>query len=410
MYGFNWFLRGIWLLLGMVKQSSVMFASWPQFDADQIDAASRVLTSGKVNTWTGEESKAFEREFAKWCGSSHSIAVANGSLALSAAYLAIGLSQGDELITTPRTFIATASSAVLLGAKPVFADVDPDSGAITAATIAPLITPRTKAISVVHLGGWPADMPAICDLARTHGISVIEDCAQAHGARINAQSVGSFGDVAAWSFCQDKIMTTAGEGGMVNTSCPDLWDVMWAFKDHGKTHEAVFGREHPPGFRWLHERFGPNFRLTELQSAIGRIQLQRLPEWTSIRTRNALLLAEALGDLPAVRVPLPPEHLNHAWYKFYAYVQPEALAEGWSRDRILSEIAALGYPAFSGSCSEIYLEKCFQEAGLAPAERLPVARELGETSLMFLVHPTITPDQMACYAQAVRSVVQKACR
>jgi len=388
----------------------VFLAPWPHYDIDQIDVAARVLASGKVNTWTGEETKAFEHEFAEWCGIRHAIAMANGTLALSAAYLAIGLGQGDELITTPRTFIATASSAVLLGAKPLFADVDPDSGSITAATIAPLITPRTKAIAVVHLGGWPADMPAICDLARAHGIAVIEDCAQAHGARIHGESVGSFGDVAAWSFCQDKILTTAGEGGMVSTSRPELWDAMWAFKDHGKTHEAVFGREHPSGFRWLHERFGSNFRLTELQSAIGRIQLQRLPEWTAIRTRNALLLAEALGDLPAVRVPLPPEHLTHAWYKFYAFVQPEALAYGWSRDRILSEITALGYPALSGSCSEIYLEKCFKDAGLTPAQRLPVARELGETSLMFLVHPTITAEQMACYADLIRSVVQKACR
>jgi dTDP-4-amino-4,6-dideoxygalactose transaminase len=383
---------------------------WPQFDADQIDAATRVLASGQVNTWTGQETKAFEQEFAHWCGNTHAIAMANGSLALSAAYLALRLGQGDELITTPRTFIATASSAVLLGAKPVFADVDRDSGAITAATIAPLITPLTKAIALVHLGGWPADMPAICDLARAHGLAVIEDCAQAHGARIHGQSVGSFGDVSAWSFCQDKIITTAGEGGMVTTSRPELWDAMWAFKDHGKTHDAVFGREHPPGFRWLHERFGSNFRLTELQSAIGRIQLQRLPEWTATRTRNALLLAEALRDLPAVRVPLPPEGLTHAWYKFYAFVKPDALAEGWSRDRILSEIAALGYPALSGSCSEIYLEKCFQDAGLSPAERLPVARELGDTSLMFLVHPTITATQMAGYASAVRSVVMHSCR
>ena len=388
----------------------VSLNSWPHFDSDQIDAATRVLASGKVSSWTGQETKAFEQEFAEWCGSNQALAVANGSLALSAAYLAVGLGQGDELITTPRTFIATASSAVLLGAKPIFADVDANSGAITSTTIAPLITPRTKAIAVVHLGGWPADMPAICDLARAHGIAVIEDCAQAHGALIHGQSVGSFGDVAAWSFCQDKIITTAGEGGMVNTSQPDLWDVMWSLKDHGKTHGAVFGREHPPGFRWLHERFGSNFRLTELQSAIGRIQLQRLPEWTSIRTRNALLLAEALEDLPVVRVPLPPEHLTHAWYKFYAFVQPEALANDWSRDRILSEIAALGYPSLSGSCSEIYLEKCFQDAGLGPAKRLPVARKLGETSLMFLVHPTISPEQMAGYAQAVRSVVQKACR
>ena len=383
---------------------------WPYFDRDQIDTATRVLASGKVNTWTGQETKAFENDFASWCGSSYSIAMSNGSLALSAAYLAVGLGQGDELITTPRTFIATASSAVLLGAKPIFADVDPNSGAITVASIAPLITPRTKAIAVVHLGGWPADMPAICDLARAHGIAVIEDCAQAHGARINGQSVGCFGDVAAWSFCQDKILTTAGEGGMVNTSRPELWAAMWAFKDHGKTHEAVFCREHPSGFRWLHERFGSNFRLTELQSAIGRIQLQRLPEWNAIRTRNALLLAEALGDLPAVRVPLPPKHHTHAWYKFYAFVQPAVLADGWSRDRILSEIAALGYPVLAGSCSEIYLEKCFQDAGLAPAERLPVARELGETSLMFLVHPTITSEQMAGYAEAVRSVIKKACR
>ena len=358
--------------------------------------------------WFGNQS--FEQEFSEWVGTDHAIALANGSLALSAAYLAIGLGKGDEVITTPRTFIATASSAVLLGANTVFADVDADSGAITAATIAPLITSRTKAIAVVHLGGWPADMPAICDLARSHGIAVIEDCAQAHGARIYGQSVGSFGDVAAWSFCQDKIMTTAGEGGMVSTSRSELWDVMWSFKDHGKTYESVFGREHLPGFRWLHERFGSNFRLTELQSAIGRIQLQRLPEWNAVRTRNALLLAGALSDMPAVRVPLPPAHLTHAWYKFYAFVQPEALADGWSRDRILLEVSALGYPAFSGSCSEIYLERCFQDVGLFPTDRLPVARKLGETSLMFLVHPTITLEQMAGYAEAVQSVVQRACR
>jgi dTDP-4-amino-4,6-dideoxygalactose transaminase len=388
----------------------VTIAPWPHFDAEQIAAATRVLASGKVNTWTGQEASAFEKEYAQWCGSARAIAIANGSLALSAAYLAIGLGPGDELITTPRTFIATASSAVLLGTRPVFADVDAVSGAISAATIEPLITSRTKAISVVHLGGWPADMPAILDLASAHGIAVVEDCAQAHGARIQGDFVGSFGDVAAWSFCQDKILSTAGEGGMVTTNRPDLWDAMWAFKDHGKTHESVYGREHPPGFRWLHERFGSNFRLTELQSAIGRIQLQRLPDWTAVRTRNALLLAEALSDCSAVFVPLPPEGITHAWYKFYAFVKSGALADGWSRDRILCEIASLGYPALSGSCSEIYLERCFQEAGLAPAERLPVARELGETSLMLLVHPTITAEQMAGYAQVVRSVVKQACR
>jgi dTDP-4-amino-4,6-dideoxygalactose transaminase len=389
-------------------------APWPHFDPEQITAASRVLASGKVNTWTGGETAAFEQEFASWCGTSHAIAMANGSLALSAAYLALGLGAGDELITTPRTFIATASSAVLLGAKPVFADVDRNSGAITADTIAPLITPNTKAIAVVHLGGWPADMPAILDLARAHHIAVVEDCAQAHGALLLVddqwRSVGSFGDVAAWSFCQDKILTTAGEGGMVTTSRHELWDAMWAFKDHGKTHSAVFGREHPPGFRWLHERFGSNFRLTELQSAIGRIQLERLAEWSQCRSDNAGVLASALADLPCVRVPLPPESVRHAWYKFYAFVESDALAEGWNRDRILAEISELGYPALSGSCSEIYLEQCFYDAGYAPTEHLPVAKELGDSSLMLLVHPTITSEQMAGYAEAVRSVLLHACR
>lgn len=385
-------------------------APWPHFDNQQVSAAVRVLTSGHVNSWTGHEVAAFENEFANWCGTSHSIALANGSLALSSAYVAVGLGPGDEIITTPRSFIATASSAALLGARPVFADVDPDSGSITAATIEHLITSRTKAISVVHLGGWPADMPSICDLASSYGLHVIEDCAQAHGARIEGRSVGSFGHVAAWSFCQDKIMTTAGEGGMVTTSSDHFWDRMWSVKEHGKTRASVFASSHTLGFRWLHDRFGSNFRLTELQAAIGRLQLQLLPEWSAARTHNAMMLAEALSDCSGVRVPLPPPHITHAWYKFYAFLRPESLAEGWSRERILSEIAALGYPALSGSCSEIYLERCFQEAGLVPADRLPVARELGETSLMFLVHPTISKQQMAGYADAVRSVVLRACR
>ena len=386
------------------------FPSWPHYDHSQIQAASDVLSSGNVNSWSGDQTSMFEQEFSEFSGVAHSIAICNGSLALSSAFLAIGLGPGDEFITTPRTFIATASAGVLLGAKPVFADVDLDSGAITAASIAPLITPLTKAIVVVHLGGWPADMPAICDLARAHDLAVIEDCAQAHGARINGTSVGCFGDVSAWSFCQDKILTTGGEGGMVCTSRTDLWDLMWSIKDHGKSHHSVFDRYHPPGFRWLHERFGSNFRLTEFQSAIGRIQLRKLADWTSIRTRNALFLSDALANLPALRVPRIPDHLTHAYYKFYAFLRPEALADGWNRQRILTEIASLGFPAFSGSCSEIYLEKCFQVSRLAPPERLRNAQMLGETSLMFLVHPTLTLDHMYEYAATISSVIIKASR
>ena len=385
-------------------------APWPSFSEQEIEAARKVLISGKVNAWTGCETNNFQDEFSAYLNTKHSIALANGSLALSSAYLALGLGPGDEIITTPRTFIATASSAVLLGAKVKFADVDPDSGSITADTIEPLITQRTKAIVVVHLGGWPADMVSICNLARSYNIFVVEDCAQAHGARIHGQHVGTFGDISAWSFCQDKIITTAGEGGMVTTSSSDLWNLIWSFKDHGKSYEAVFNSTHKPGFRWLHTRFGSNFRLTEVQSSIGRIQLELLPEWTSLRTRNALKFASAFEDLSLVRVPLPPEGLTHAWYKFYAFIEPAALASGWSRDRIIHEITETGYPAFSGSCSEIYLEKCFSDSDMSQPIRLPIARQLGETSLMLLVHPTITPKQMSSYISAVKHVLLKALR
>ena len=386
------------------------FAQWPFFDSEQVAACSSVLASGKVNSWTGQETTLFEQEFARWSNCSHAIAMANGSLALSAAYTAIGLGPGDELITTPRTFVATASCAVLLGAKPIFADVDLYSGSITASTVEPHITSRTKAISVVHLGGWPADMPSILDLARSYQIAVIEDCAQAHGATISGQSVGSFGDVAAWSFCQDKIMTTAGEGGMVTTQRSDLWQSMWSIKDHGKAFDLVALRDNTHSFRWLHNGFGTNYRLTEFQSAIGRIQLRRLPDWTALRTKNAMILADALADISCIRVPLPPSGVKHAWYKFYAHIMPQFLSTSWTRDRVLAEINTLGYPAFSGSCSEIYLERCFQDAGYFPPSRLPVARALGENSLMLLVHPTISLDQMSSYAEAVRSVLLRACR
>ena len=387
---------------------------WPQFDEDEITAVSQILKSGKVNAWTGNETTLFQKEFADFCNVSHSIAMANGTLALWAAYQAIGLTKGDEIITTPRSFIATASTASLMGARTIFADVDPNSGLITPKTIAPLITSRTKAISVVHLAGWPAEMTKISELAKHHGIAVIEDCAQAHGAGIykkgHFKSVGSLGDIAAWSFCQDKIITTGGEGGMVTTNNQTFWEKMWSIKDHGKAWNAVTKTNHPIGFRWLHENFGSNFRLTEMQSAIGRKQLKRLNSWSASRERNALSLAKSLSSLTGLRIPLPSEDVKHAWYKFHVFVKPGSLLEGWSRDRIIAEISASGYPAGSGSCSEIYLEKCFKDNDLSPKDRLPIAKNLGETSLMFLVHPTITSNQISSYGEAIKRVLIKAQR
>lgn len=388
----------------------IALGTWPYFEADELEAAQRVLSSGKINYWTGLEGKKFEAEFAQATGVRHAVALANGTVALEAAFLAAGLEPGDDLIVTPRTFIASISAAVLHGIRPIFADVDRDSGNITAETIEAALTPRTRGIVAVHLGGWPCEMDAINALARERGIRVVEDCAQSHGAAYRGKSVGSLADVAAWSFCQDKIMTTAGEGGMLTTDDPGIWRTVWSMKDHGKGTEALEGGAPNTTFRWLHHSFGTNWRLTEIQSAIGRLQLKKLPEWIRIRRRNASILTQALEGIDCVRVPEPPPHIHHSYYKYYAFVKPGQLAEGWDRDRILREISSTGVPCMMGSCSEVYRERAFTESGLQPAAPLPVARELGETSLMFQVHPTLTEEQMQHVANTAAGVLKHACR
>ena len=384
---------------------------WPSFSAEEGEAVARVLASNRVNYWTGEEGRQFEREFAEWCGVAHAVTLANGTVALDLALRALGVGPGDEVIVTPRTFIASVSSVVLAGATPVFADVDRDSGNITPATIEPVLSERTQAIVPVHLAGWPCDMEGIMQLATSRGIGVIEDCAQAHGALIGGRSIGSFGDVGAWSFCQDKIISTGGEGGMVTTNDPQLWSGMWSYKDHGKSWEAVYERQHPPGFRWVHDSFGTNWRMPEMQAAIGRIQLRKLAEWTERRTRIAAMLEAALTPFfGAVRTPRPPEGFRHAYYRYYAYVRPEGLKDGWDRDRIVAEVNARGIPLFQGSCSEVYLEKAFEGTSWRGGGRLPNACELGETSLMFLTHPTLSDDEVSRVCDVVTDVFRQAAR
>lgn len=413
---------------------NTLFSPWPSFTAEEADAVQQVLLSNKVNYWTGTECREFEKEFAAWADARYAVALSNGTLALDVALYALGIGPGDEVVVTPRTFIASVSCVVNAGATPVFAEVDGDSGNITAQTIAAVLTPRTKAIICVHLAGWPCDMDPIMALAAEHGLKVIEDCAQAHGARYKGRSVGSIGHVGAWSFCQDKIMTTGGEGGMVTTNDEALWRSMWSFKDHGKSYAAVYERQHPPGFRWLHESFGTNWRMLEMQAAIGRIQLRRMANWTAARTAHAAVLTNALAPFAVeggvLRLPAfvcgnscpravgagvsaaPVSACNqgcvHAQYKFYAYVRPENLAPGWSRDRIIEAINAQGVPCYQGSCSEVYLEKAFDGTGWRPEPRLPVAKALGETSLMWLVHPTLTQEEITRAAAVAVGVLAEA--
>jgi len=383
------------------------FAPWPQFSADEMEAAQRVLASGKVNYWTGAEGRSFESEFAASIGVKHAVALANGSVALELALRALGIRPGDEVIVPSRSFIASASCASVVGATPVFADCDRESGNMTAATISPCITGRTRAIIVVHLGGWPCEMPGILGLAERHDLKVIEDCAQAQGAALAGRALGSFGHAAVFSFCQDKIMTTGGEGGMLVTSDSRAWQLAWSYKDHGKSTEAI-ERGSGVAFRWLHESIGTNWRMTEMQSAMGRVMLPRIAERVAQRQRNAAMLDAAFQELPVLRVCVPAASSRRAYYRYYVYLRPERLAPGWGRDRILAAIEAEGVPAFSGSCSEVYLEKAF--AACRPAQPLAIARELGETSLCFLVHHTLDHSDMHDTAAAVEKVLQHATR
>lgn len=404
------------------------FSPWPSYTEEEARAVQQVLLSNKVNYWTGNECREFEREFAAWCGTRHAIALSNGTLALDLALKGLGIGPGDEVVVTPRTFIASVSCVVNAGATPVFADVDADSGNLSASTIAQVLTPRTKAVICVHLAGWPCDMDPIMALAAQHGFKVIEDCAQAHGALYKGRSVGSIGHVGAWSFCQDKIMTTGGEGGMVTVNDEQLWRDMWAYKDHGKSYAAVYERQHPPGFRWLHESFGTNWRMLEMQAAIGRIQLHRLPEWTRQRKAHAEALRTTLSEFSGTRGPIrlpvfsscescqtlhaPPAPPTcgclHAQYRFYLYVQQQHLAPGWNRDRVVDAINNAGVPCYHGSCSEVYLEKAFEGTGWRPSKPMPTARDLGESSLMFLVHPTLTAAEIERTATVAAKVLSQA--
>ncbi len=368
------------------------FSPWPSFTKEEAEAVQSVLLSNKVNYWTGNECRKFEKEFSEWSNTKYSVALSNGTVALDVAFKALNIGYGDEVIVTSRSYIASISSIVNSGAKPVFADVDLNSQNITSESIRLVMTDKTKAIVCVHLAGWPCEMDEIMALANKHGYYVIEDCAQAHGANYKGKSVGSFGHIGCWSFCQDKIMTTGGEGGMVTTKDESLWRKMWAYKDHGKSYEAVYEREKPKGneFRWLNESFGINGRMTEMQAAIGRIQLKKMFDWHKKRLINANYIWNAAKNCKGLRVAAVPSYIEHAAYKCYVFVEGGVEL----RDKMITQINEKGVPCYTGACSEVYLEKAFENTDFRPKKRLVNAKRLGETSLMFMVHPTLTKEEI----------------
>ena len=385
------------------------FPVWPEYAEDEIAAVEAVLRSGKVNYWSGNQGASFEKEFAAYTGVKHAVALANGTLALEAALYALGIGDGDEVIVPARTFIATASSVAMCGAVPVVADIDLHSGNLTVETIEAARTEKTKAVIAVHLGGWPCEMPEIMTYADAHGLKVIEDCAQAHGAEIDGRKVGSFGHAAAFSFCQDKIISTGGEGGMLVTDDQDVWRKVWSLKDHGRDYDEAFNREHEPGHRWLCATFGTNWRLTEMQSAIGRIQLKKLSKWLSVRRSHAAQLIDGLSDVRGLNIHLPGRGVLHAYYRFYASIDMERLHSDWNQDRIIDAIKTEGVPCFHGSCSEIYREKAFGQI-MRDSYPLPNAKLIGKNSMALLLHPTLEEEHIKKTIEVVRQVMTIATR
>lgn len=395
-------------LNGATPVRSAPMPPWPVFDQADVDVVGAVLRSGKVSYWTGSQGRLFEEEFAQLIGCRHAVAMSSGSVALEAALAALEIGPGDDVIVTARSFVASAGCCIMRGAVPVFADVDPTSGNITSETVRSVLTPRTRAIIAVHLAGWPCDMDPIMELADEHGLRVIEDCAQAHGATYKGRTVGSIGHAAAFSFCQDKILTTGGEGGMLTTNDPDVWKAAWSYKEHGKDYEAVHGRDGTGVFRWVHESVGTNGRMTEMQAAVGRSMLRKLPDWLATRRRHAAVLNGHLGRIPELRISIPPRTVEHSYYKYHAFVRPDRLRAGWSRDRIVQAMQAEGIPCGSGICPEIYREKAFRTRQLGPAKRLATAKQLGETSLMLPVHPTLTRTDILDMCRALQKVLAAA--
>jgi len=386
--------------------------SWPFFAKDEINAVTKVLRSGKVNQWTGEEVFCFEKEYSKLLGVNYAVALSNGSVALDLALMALGISVGDHVIVPSRSFVASASCVALRGAIPIFCDVDIESQNITVTEVEKVFTRKTKAVIAVHLAGWPCELDKLRAFCEKKGIFLIEDCAQAHGARYKGKPVGSFGDVSCFSFCQDKIISTGGEGGLLTTNNKRIWKKVWSFKDHGRDYKVMFNKKVSNGFVWSVFNFGSNYRMTEMQAAIGRVMLKKLDSWVAKRRRLVKILDGNFAKMVELRIAIPAKEFYHSYYKYYVYVRPERLKTCWSRNRILQKLARKGIVCGSGACPEIYLEKAFKKQrdslGLSVQKRLPITKILGETSMMFQVHPTLTEGNMDYIVDTMKKIIEKA--
>ena len=380
--------------------------NWPVYSKEEADIIRKILLSNKVNYLFGDEGKKFEKNFSTFSNCKYALAVANGTLALDLCLRSIDLENNDEVIVTGRSFVASASCISVLGAEPVFVDVDINSQNLDVNLLEKALTKKTKAILCVHFAGFPCNMKKIMSFARKNNLYVIEDCAQAHGAKINRKSVGSFGDISAWSFCNDKIITTGGEGGMVTTNSKKLYNKVASFNNHGKNLKKFYSltSKKIKSFPYIHDELGLNYRLTEIQSALGNFQLKKIKEWTKLRNNNADYIINKIKELQIVNVPEIDKNYVHAFYKLYITLNNEFIKPEKNRSNILDALISEGVNASFGSCGRIFAEKAFKNTKTIP-NGLPVSSLLERNSIMLQVHPTMTAKELKHTAKTLHKVL-----
>jgi len=398
-----------------------MNLSYPYFNVSTLKRVQQVLKSGRVNYWTGKECKEFEKEFSKYIGNKYSVTLSNGSVALELALKALNLKKGDEIIVSPRSFVISASCVLNLGLKPVFADID-YNGNLSIEGIKKVFKKNIRAIILVHLNGLSCDLDPILKFVKRKKLFLIEDCSQAHGAIYKGKKVGCFGDISTWSFCQDKIISTGGEGGMISTNNKKLWLKIWSMKDHGKNYKNAILKKKNIGFKWLHDDFGSNYRMTEVQAVIGREQLKLLDKQIKKRNLIADLYLNGLKSYyQQYKVLKKPDfkcktcsfkHIQkkcnqctHAFYRLNLFINKNKINQKKLLEKLIKNKINCGV----GSCPEIYREKIFNKLKFYPKKRLLKARLLGETSIMFPINPQRKLNEVIKEIKKIKQILQKYC-
>ncbi len=361
----------------------------PILGNEELRAIAQVLRSGFLTEkrGSGPNVTRFEAAFAKYVGAKFAIAVNNGTSALHATLLAIGLDHGDEVIVPSFTFVATAEVVALTGAQPIFVDIDPLTYCMDPEELKSAITERTKAIVPVHLYGLPAKMDAITDLAKDYGLTVIEDAAQAHGAEYKSQRVGSLGDLACFSFYGSKNMTT-GEGGMITTDNRDLAENLSIIRNHGE------------GSYYQSVSLGHNYRMPELEAALGYVQLQKLPQFLDARRKNAQYLQSELSNISTIQLPIVPEMYESAWYVYTIRITGANAAK---RNKIMNRIRERRIDAQVYYPRPIHLMTYYRtKYGLT---RLPRTETAARQVISLPVHPGLSEDDLHRITVAVKAAI-----